>query len=432
MTDTSSPSSLQLRKTFQSGPRLGKRGLAVAGLIAGVAVALVIYNTEARKRVMAEKPVQDHKEATAALRPAETAKAFVAQASDAVIAVQDAKQQAAQQPTVSPTAAPIVPPLDGLQHSDQSGQPVVLDQQAAALRQQQEADLRQAASAPMSVQSWNAPTALAGSGATPSAPPAAVAGPTPEDQLHQMMAAAAAAAPGAPGAADQTDPNGQRLKAAFLAGGTDLSTPILGTTAKPQVSPYELQTGTVIHAITLQALNSDLPGQVIGMVTEPVYDSASGTMVMIPAGAKLFGKYDSQVAFGQSRLLVCWQRVVFPDGQTLELGCMQGGDTAGAAGFADQVSNHYGRLLGFGVATSLFSAAFQLSQPQENSANGQLSNRQVVAGAVGQELSQLGADVTRRNLNVQPTIVIRPGYRFVVTLNKDVVFPKPYGMPPVG
>jgi type IV secretion system protein TrbI len=239
----------------------------------------------------------------------------------------------------------------------------------------------------------------------------------------QAAAGAGAGAPGA-GAADQ---NMQEKKQAFIdSQQRQLETPILATMRKAPPTPYMLNTGTVIPAVMGQGMNSDLPGELTAMVSAPVYDSAAGVAVLIPQGSKLFGKYDSNVSFGQSRALVVWQRVIFPDGSTLELAGMQGTSMNGDAGFSDKVDNHYGRMIGFGLMTSLFSAGFQLSQPQQSSTNGQLSNQQVVAGAVGQQLTELGMEVTRRNLNIQPTIRIRPGYRFNVMVNRDIAFQAPY------
>ena len=105
---------------------------------------------------------------------------------------------------------------------------------------------------------------------------------------------------------------------------------------------------------------------------------------------------------------------------------MQGADMGGYSGFKDKVDNHYARLIGFSALSSVMAAGMQLSQPAEDNATGQPSSRQIVAGEVGRELSQLGVELTRRNLGVQPTIKIRNGFKFTITVNRDVAFASPY------
>ena len=192
------------------------------------------------------------------------------------------------------------------------------------------------------------------------------------------------------------------------------------------VSPYELKTGTVIPGILISAMNSDLPGEIIAQVSQNVYDSATGNYLLVPQGAKLFGRYDSQVSFAQGRLLVRWERLIYPNSYTLELGNMSGHDQEGNSGVADLVNNHYGRLFGWALLTSVISAGYQLSQPQQASSLATLSNQQVAAAAVGQQMAQLGAAIAQRNMQVQPTIEIRKGYRMNVMVNQDVVFPGVY------
>lgn len=194
----------------------------------------------------------------------------------------------------------------------------------------------------------------------------------------------------------------------------------------PPLNPFELKTGAVIPSVLVSAINSDLPGEIIAQVSQNVYDSATGRHVLVPQGAKLFGRYDSQVAFGQERLLVTWQRLIFPNGHTLELDGMPGHDQGGQSGLADRVNNHYGRIFGFGLLTSVLSAGYQLSQPQQETTLDVPSNQQVAAAAVGQQMAQLGIEIARRNLRVQPTIEVRKGYRLTVMVNKDVVFPGAY------
>jgi len=185
----------------------------------------------------------------------------------------------------------------------------------------------------------------------------------------------------------------------------------------------EIKTGSVIPAVLITGVNSDLPGELIAQVSQDVFDSRSGDYLLVPAGAKLFGRYDSQVVYGQSRVLVAWDRLIHPDGRAIALKSMLGADTTGAAGFADDVHNHYGRIFGSALLMSIISAGVQLSQPSARTFGGYDAQQQIAA-SLGQQLGQVGMEVTRKNLRVQPTIVIRPGFRFNVIVNKDIVIPE--------
>lgn len=202
----------------------------------------------------------------------------------------------------------------------------------------------------------------------------------------------------------------------------------VSSTRKGQTSPYEIKAGWLIPAAMNHGINSDLPGQLTATVTQDVYDSATGKHLLIPQGATIIGGYDSQIAYGQEGLLVGWPRLIFPDGSSINLGSMGGSDQSGYAGFRDEINNHYGRLIGFGVLTSLFSAAFQVTQ-NSNANSGpysQPSAAQTAGSAVAQQMTQLGIEVSRKNLRIQPTATIRPGYLFNVRVEKDLIFPRPY------
>jgi type IV secretory pathway VirB10-like protein len=187
--------------------------------------------------------------------------------------------------------------------------------------------------------------------------------------------------------------------------------------------PYEIKTGTIIPAILISGINSDLPGPIIAQVRENVYDSTAGRYLLIPQGAKLHGIYDSAIAYGQQRVLIAWQRLVFPNGQTFSLSGMPGSDVSGYAGFKDLVNNHYERVFGSALFMSLFSAGLQLSQPQQSGeANNTPSVNQILAQNVGISLSQTADQLLRKNLNIQPTLQIRPGYLFNVIVTRDMLF----------
>ena len=192
------------------------------------------------------------------------------------------------------------------------------------------------------------------------------------------------------------------------------------------VSPFEIKAGWEIPAVMEQALNSDLPGELKALVSSSVFDTATGQYLLIPQGSRLVGTYDSRIGYGQDGVQVVWNRMIFPDASSIDLAGMTGVDAHGNAGLRDQVDHHYKRLIGFAALTSLFSAGFELSQRSRQSVLTYPSPGEIVGSAVGQEVSQLGSRITRRNLNVQPTIKIPVGYRFNVRVNRDILFEAPY------
>ena len=228
-------------------------------------------------------------------------------------------------------------------------------------------------------------------------------------------------------AGGEDDQNLQDRKEAFLQRSrSGQSDDYLKATRDPPLSAYEIKAGWEIPAILEQALNSDLPGELKALVTSNVYDTASGRFVLIPQGSRLVGVYNSRVGYGQDGVQVIWDRVIYPDGSSLDLSGMIGQDSHGFSGFREKVDRHYKRLIGFAVLTSLFAAASEISQNQNRSLLTTPSAAQVAGSSVGQQASELGAQVTRRNLNVQPTIKIPVGYRFNVRVNRDVAFEEPY------
>lgn len=230
------------------------------------------------------------------------------------------------------------------------------------------------------------------------------------------IAAIAQQAAGAQGQVDENNAKGKRAWLDSPANPADY----LAAGRRPLVSPYEIKTGTVIPGIMIGGINSDLPGQIVAQVRENVWDSATGAHLLIPQGARLVGTYDNQVTRGQSRVLVAWNRIIYPDGSSLDLGSMPGADQGGYAGFRDKVNNHYWKVFGDAMMLSLFSAGIQLSQPQSSVGQG-YDNQQIVAASIGQQLGQAGMQITQKNLNIQPTLEIRPGYRFNIMVTKDMV-----------
>jgi type IV secretory pathway VirB10-like protein len=196
----------------------------------------------------------------------------------------------------------------------------------------------------------------------------------------------------------------------------------------PPRSPYSVLTTFVIPATLITGINSTLPGQISGQVSQDVYDTATGQHLLIPQGTKLEGAYSSEVAYGQASVFIAWQRLVFPDGKTMDIGAMPGSNTAGYAGFTDQVNNHYLRLFGTAVMMSAISAGVALSQSQNQVAGtfGAPTTSSVLSATLGQQLGRVITQMISKNLNISPTLEIRPGYRFNVTVTKDMVFARPY------
>ena len=199
--------------------------------------------------------------------------------------------------------------------------------------------------------------------------------------------------------------------------------------SKPEAprTPYELRAGFVIPATMISGINSGLPGQIIAQVSQNVYDTPTGRYMLIPQGSRLVGSYSSDVAYGQERILVAWQRIVFPDGKAMDIGTMPGADGAGYAGFQDQVNNHYFRTFSSAFLMSGIIAGISLSQ-KSNSNNNDNTQRasDALSEALGQEFGTVIAQMVAKNLNVAPTLTIRPGYRFNVMVVKDMTFTKPY------
>lgn len=191
-------------------------------------------------------------------------------------------------------------------------------------------------------------------------------------------------------------------------------------------SPYSVLAGTVISAALVTGLNSDLPGQVIATVTEPAYDTVTGRTLLIPQGSKLLGAYDSQTAFGDSRALVVWTRLILPNGRSIILDRLSGVDAQGFAGVADVVDHHWGRMIGGAAVSSLLGVGAELTTPSTNGGDGQI----VIAtrNGVQDTVNQVGQELTRRNLDIKPTIKVRPGFPVRVLVSRDLVL-EPYSSP---
>jgi type IV secretion system protein VirB10 len=201
---------------------------------------------------------------------------------------------------------------------------------------------------------------------------------------------------------------------------------LLGSDLDAPRTAYEVRAGAVIPATMISGINSELPGQITAQVSQDVFDTPTGRHRLIPQGSKLVGRYSNNVVMGQSRVLVAWQRIVFPDGKALDIGAMEGADSAGYAGFGDKVDRHYIRLFGSAILMSAIASGLTSSRVNpENDPYGS-SNAATLSQGTAQQFAEVATKMIEKNLDIAPTLKIRPGYRFNVMAVKDLTFEKPY------
>jgi type IV secretion system protein VirB10 len=219
-----------------------------------------------------------------------------------------------------------------------------------------------------------------------------------------------------PGAAQ----NMQDRKLAFVNAAVDRRT-VTPDRVQEKASPYVVQAGTVIPAALITGIKSDLPGTITAQVTEQVYDTPTGKLLLIPQGARLIGQYDSQVAFGQSRVLLAWNRIIMPNGTSIVLERQPGADAQGYSGLEDDVDYHWGQLFRAAILSTLLGVGTEI---------GASNNENEIARAIRQSsqdtASDVGRQIIRRQLNIQPTLTIRPGFPVRVIVNRDLIL-QPYG-----
>lgn len=242
----------------------------------------------------------------------------------------------------------------------------------------------------------------------------------------------AAAAPGMPGDGapalpgltglglpGQPTPTAQERQAAFLNAGVDRRTVAPDRVMAP-ASPYVLQAGAVIPAALITGIRSDLPGQITAQVTESIYDSPTGRLLLIPQGTRIIGEYSNDVGFGQRRILLVWNRLIFPNGRSIVLERQPGADTQGYAGLEDGVDYHWWGLAKAAGLSTLLSIGAELATNDEDRLIQAIRNG-------GQDtINDAGQQIVRRQLNVAPTLTIRPGFPVRVIVTRDLVL-EPYG-----
>ncbi len=342
----------------------------------------------------------------------------VADEQDAPIAAKDAAEVVAGVPATYGDVARLGPPLPG-----DLGRPILAQQRqmasegfedpaagaavdaAARAAQQAETERQRLAAEQRAAQESSVMLQL-GNGAPVQAAPGATM---------------TAGVPAAPGVAPDggADPNGQRRKNALvgpISGADDISPHRL----EPPLSPWTLSAGSVIAASLITGLNSDLPGMVTAQVTQNAYDSVTGRTLLLPQGSRLIGRYDSVVAFGQRRALVVWQRIILPDGSSIRIDNVPASDTEGYAGLADRVDRHTWQLLKGVVLSTLLGVGTELG-----AGSGESDLVRALREPAQQSGARAGEQMVQRQLEVQPTLKVRPGWPLRIVVHKDIIL-KPW------
>jgi type IV secretion system protein TrbI len=242
----------------------------------------------------------------------------------------------------------------------------------------------------------------------------------PVDPFAALTGATAVLAAGGalPGANASGNANLQANKIAFAGEAANASIYNPHRIVDP-ASSYQVMAGTIISASLITGLNSDLPGTIIAQVTQPVYDTASGEHLLIPQGARLIGRYDSRVAFGQDRALIVWDRVLFPDGASLQIDALPGADQSGFSGLTDKVDNHWRRVFVAAGLASLLGIGTELAIDDDGGI------ARALRDGFQRTANQAGQRIVDRNLNIQPTLKVRPGWPLRVIVTRDLVL-RPY------
>jgi type IV secretory pathway VirB10-like protein len=236
-----------------------------------------------------------------------------------------------------------------------------------------------------------------------------------QGQVGSTTPGQSSGAAGNQSAGQSSDQNMQDQKLAFLNGPSAAPT-VSAKRLTPAASPYIIQAGSVIPAALITGIESDLPGQITAQVTENVYDSPTGQYLLIPQGARLIGEYNSEVAYAQTRIQLIWTRLIMPDGKSVVLDNQPGADTQGYSGLQDGVNNHWGALFEAALLSTFLSVGAEAgTSNQENNLI------QAIRSGASDSFNQAGQQVVERELNIQPTLTIRPGCPVRVIVTRDLV-----------
>jgi type IV secretion system protein VirB10 len=207
----------------------------------------------------------------------------------------------------------------------------------------------------------------------------------------------------------------QDRHAALLGGPVDRQT-VAPDRVTPPASPWILQAGAVIPAALITGIRSDLPGQITAQVTENVYDSPTGSLLLIPQGTRIIGQYDDGVTFGQRRVLLVWNRLILPGGRSIVLERLPGADASGYAGLEDGVDYHWWDLMKAAGLSTLLAVGTELATSDEDRLI------RAIRDGAQDTVNQAGQQIVQRQLQVAPTLTIRPGFPVRVIVTRDLVF----------
>ena len=215
-------------------------------------------------------------------------------------------------------------------------------------------------------------------------------------------------------------PTAQDRQLAFLGQTPDKRT-IAPDRVMAPASANVLQAGAVIPAALITGIRSDVPGQITAQVTQNVYDSPTGRILLVPQGTRIIGQYDSGVGFGQRRVLLVWSRLIMPDGRSIVLERQPGANAEGYAGLEDGVDFHWGEMFKAAALSTLLSVGAEAGTSQNES-----SLVQALRTGASSSISQTGQQIVSQQLGIAPTLTIRPGFPVRVMVTRDLVL-EPYG-----
>ena len=221
---------------------------------------------------------------------------------------------------------------------------------------------------------------------------------------------------------NNSDPNGWNRKDAFTK--QELPEQYSKYSVIFPQSLFELKSETLLPCVLISGLNSDLPGNMIAQISENVWDTTTGKYLLIPRGSRVIGTYDNQISYGQSRVLVMWNRLIFPDGSSLVLDNLKGADQSGYSGFKGAVNRHWGSIISSALLVSLLGAGVELAAPTNNDRRDTNDPRSILAENAASAVAEAISQIIQREANRQPTIKIKPGYRFMIFVQHDIIFPR--------
>jgi type IV secretion system protein VirB10 len=382
---------LRLRGDPPRVMRLSRKALAVVGLVttAGIGGALIYALQPSAPKSQTELYATDNRATSDSLAGAPRDYSQVPRLGPPLPGDLGRPILSAQQRGVD-----VTPPPMGAPSAAPAG-PAANAAQAARERVRQERDAARTSKVFVGSES-----AARSAGAAPPAPP-----PPPSATSATAAQTAAARVDGG---------DGQTAKRSFLRPAEGVQTQSAFWVVQPS-SPYVVQAGSIIPAALITGIRSDLPGTITAQVTQNIFDSVTGRFLLIPQGSRLIGEYDSQVSFGQNRVLLAWDRLILPDGRSIQLDRLPGSDASGYSGLQDRVNQHWGGMLRAALVSTLLSVGTEVGNGDDNDLVRALRK------GTSESIGRTGQDLVRRQMNVQPTLTVRPGFQLRVIVTRDIV-----------